>query len=106
VDLLFQSVGGTQKANGVMAGEHGAETGRVLEQHGNRGIGNRRSLMEIQSKFLGTRFLIDMTRSRKLHQQITDHGYPINRFPTSCIETGQGSALSRRAASGVDAAAP
>jgi ethanolamine ammonia-lyase large subunit len=108
VDLLFQSVAGTQKANesfGVTLSMLREGRERVLEQLRDRGIGTsgHRVIKNHTQIFPDTTF----ARYDKQHEAASaDH--PITRSPDQptpnvmYFETGQGSALSAEAHHGVD----
>jgi ethanolamine ammonia-lyase large subunit len=96
VDLLFQSVAGTQKANesfGITLNMLREGRERVLEQHKDRDI-----------RSPGPRDIGQNFRSPDLSRLAVDH--PITRSPdlpnVMYFETGQGSALSAEAHHGVD----
>ncbi|HXA84124.1 MAG TPA: ethanolamine ammonia-lyase subunit EutB [Candidatus Dormibacteraeota bacterium] len=104
VDLLFQSVAGTQKANesfGITLSMLREGRERVLEQHEDRGIGNQKQMPRP-----------DNARSRNDHphecREAASADHPITRSLDHSIphvmyfETGQGSALSADAHHGVD----
>jgi ethanolamine ammonia-lyase large subunit len=112
LDLLFQSVAGTQKANesfGITLEMLREGRERVLEQHKDRGIGKSGDRgIENQKQF---------PRADKTHTQHNQEGskgaeartnHPITGSPDQQIphvmyfETGQGSALSAEAHHGVD----
>lgn len=108
VDLLFQSVAGTQKANesfGVTLSMLREGQERVLEQHGNRGIetsGDR--LIENHRQISRDKIL---ARHDEEHEAASaDHPITGSRdqpIPNVMyFETGQGSALSAEAHHGVD----
>ena len=112
VDLLFQSVAGTQKANesfGITLSMLREGRERVLEHHKDRGIGRS------GDRVIGNQRQIpraDGTRSRndsrdEDHEALSaDHpitGSPDHQIPNVMyFETGQGSALSAEAHHGVD----
>ena len=113
VDLLFQSVAGTQKANesfGVTLSMLREGQERVLEQHRDRGIGKSGDRV-IENHARVTRADKPRTRSdnrsrNEDHQAPSDHliagspDHPISNV--MYFETGQGSALSAEAHHGVD----
>jgi ethanolamine ammonia-lyase large subunit len=112
VDLLFQSVAGTQKANesfGITLAMLREGRERVLEQHKHRGIGRSGDRVIENQK----RTRADKANSWNDNQIKSDDlggkaDHPINRSPDPPIphvmyfETGQGSALSAEAHHGVD----
>jgi ethanolamine ammonia-lyase large subunit len=118
VDLLFQSVAGTQKANesfGVTLGmlQEGKE--QVLEQHEDRVIGRSgdRVIGRKQQQTTGTSDHTGADNENPGGSESQDHDrptsdHPITRSPDHPIlnvmyfETGQGSALSADAHHGVD----
>jgi ethanolamine ammonia-lyase large subunit len=108
VDLLFQSVAGTQKANesfGVTLSMLREGRERVLEHHGNRGIGTSGD-REIENYKQISRDKILARHDEEHEAASADH--PITGSPDQPIpnvmyfETGQGSALSAEAHHGVD----
>jgi ethanolamine ammonia-lyase large subunit len=108
VDLLFQSVAGTQKANesfGVTLSMLREGRERVLEHHGNRGIGTSGDrLIENHKQFSRDKILAH--HDPQYEAASADH--PITGSTDQPIpnimyfETGQGSALSAEAHHGVD----
>jgi ethanolamine ammonia-lyase large subunit len=112
LDLLFQSVAGTQKANesfGVTLEMLREGRERVLEQHKNRGIGKSGNRGIEQQKQLPR---ADQTRPQNNQEDSKDAeartNHPITGSTDQPIphvmyfETGQGSALSAEAHHGVD----
>jgi len=105
LDLLFQSVAGTEKANdsfGVTLSMLREGRARVLEHHRNRGIG-------IRDREIGTSENRDIEKSSgKSHVGSTAKNHDVKancQLPAAhCMyfETGQGSALSAEAHHGVD----
>jgi ethanolamine ammonia-lyase large subunit len=112
MDLLFQSVAGTQKANesfGITLEMLRDGRERVLEQHRNRGIGTSGDRGIENQKHHPRREKLYAQNEQKNSKEVegrTDH--PIARPPDHSIphvmyfETGQGSALSAEAHHGVD----
>ncbi|HEY2115856.1 MAG TPA: ethanolamine ammonia-lyase subunit EutB [Candidatus Angelobacter sp.] len=108
LDLLFQSVAGTQKANesfGVTLSMLREGRERVLEQHKDRGIGTSGyRIIKNQKQISRSKVL---AWDGKEHEAISAD-QPITRSPdqpiSNCMyfETGQGSALSAEAHHGVD----
>jgi len=106
VDLLFQSVAGTQKANesfGVTLGMLREGRERVLEQHGNRGIGTSGDRVIAESATISDGNTPEESRTEpkaKSQEPKANCYLPI----ANCMyfETGQGSALSAEAHHGVD----
>jgi ethanolamine ammonia-lyase large subunit len=112
VDLLFQSVAGTQKANesfGVSLAMLREGRERTLEQHRHRGSGRSGDpVIENQKRTRANKINVPHENEHKSNdaQGMADH--PINGSPDHAIphvmyfETGQGSALSAEAHHGVD----
>lgn len=111
LDLLFQSVAGTQKANesfGITLSMLREGRERVLEQHRDRGIGksgHRR--IENQEQMLrdDDTSASNDDRSARYETSSADHpitGSPDHPMNVMYFETGQGSALSADAHHGVD----
>ena len=106
VDLLFQSVAGTQKANesfGVTLSMLREGRERVLEQHRNRGIGASGDWLIVKTATIsdGSAREESQAEPKAKNQEPKANGYlPI----ANCMyfETGQGSALSAEAHHGVD----
>jgi ethanolamine ammonia-lyase large subunit len=106
VDLLFQSVAGTQKANesfGVTLSMLREGRERVLEQYGNRGIWTSGDRVINESADANDRTTREESRvepKARSRESKTDCHLPI----ANCMyfETGQGSALSAEAHHGVD----
>jgi ethanolamine ammonia-lyase large subunit len=113
LDLLFQSVAGTQKANesfGVTLAMLREGRERVLEQHKNRGIGRSGDrVIENQKQVARADKAYALNDNQNGGEDAdADAGHPINRSQDHPIphvmyfETGQGSALSAEAHHGVD----
>ncbi|HEY3768988.1 MAG TPA: ethanolamine ammonia-lyase subunit EutB [Candidatus Angelobacter sp.] len=112
VDLLFQSVAGTQKANesfGITLAMLREGRERVLEQHKHRGTGRSGDRVIGNQKQVSR---TDNTRTQNIKEGNEDTesrtNHPINGSPDQPMphvmyfETGQGSALSAEAHHGVD----
>lgn len=114
LDLLFQSVAGTEKANdsfGITLEMLREGRERVLDHHRNRGIGRPGDpVIENQAQVpdAGTRSARRDRQSRNQEREVPSADHQITRSPDHPIpnvmyfETGQGSALSAEAHCGVD----
>jgi ethanolamine ammonia-lyase large subunit len=106
LDLLFQSVAGTQKANesfGITLSMLREGRERVLEHHKNRGIG--KSGNRVIGKTTGTKDASNPSHVREEPKAKGQEPQPNGQLPiANCLyfETGQGSALSADAHHGVD----